>query len=55
MKIALCPFFNNDLHNEPCHLPLGEATDTKERLWICPKHGLVGGDKIVDWEYASVN
>ncbi len=54
MKVALCPFLILGT-NIPCHLHLGEATDTKERLWICSKHGLVGHDKIVDWEYVSVN
>ena len=51
MKIATCPFFNLD--SSVCNLPLGEATDTIKRYWICSKHGLIGCDNIVNWEYST--
>ena len=53
MKIARCPFFNDSFGLDVCNIPLGEATGTIKRRWICTKHGLVGGDKIVNWEYST--
>jgi hypothetical protein len=59
MKIALCPFLITIVNVEDdnlsiqkvCNERLGEAIETFSRRWICPIHGQVGGDKVVNWEY----
>lgn len=51
MKIARCPIFINFETLEVCDLPLGETVEIINRRWICSKHGLIGGDKVVNWKY----